>query len=56
MGERFRYWQNAREREVSRIVCHLCEPSAGRGGWQRAEREHERENAVGLRGTVRLVA
>ena len=55
-GECFRYWQNAREREISRIVCHLCEPSAARGGWQRTEREHQRENAVGLRGTVRLVA
>jgi hypothetical protein len=55
-GERFRYWRNARERDASRIVCHLCEPSAARGGWQRTEREHQRENAVGLRGTVRLVA
>jgi hypothetical protein len=55
-GERFRYWRNARERDASRVVCHLCEPSAARGGWQRLEREHQRENAVGLRGTVRLVA
>jgi hypothetical protein len=55
-GERFRYWRNARERHASRVVCHLCEPSAVRGGWQRLEREHQRENAVGLRGTVRLVA
>jgi len=55
-GERFRYWRNARERDTSRIVCHLCEPSAARGGWQRTERELQRENAVGLRGTVRLVA
>jgi hypothetical protein len=55
-GERFRYWRNARERDTSRIVCHLCEPSAARGGWLRTERELQRENAVGLRGTVRLVA
>lgn len=55
-GECFRYWRNARERDASRIVCHLCEPSAARGGWQRTEGEHQRENAVGLRGTVRLVA
>jgi hypothetical protein len=55
-GERFRYWRNGRARDTSRIVCHLCEPSAARGGWQRTERELQRENAVGLRGTVRLVA
>ncbi len=54
-GERFRYWQNAEERQVARVVCHLCEPTATRDGWSRTER-HERENAVGLRGTVRLVA
>jgi hypothetical protein len=40
---------------VPRVVCHLCEPVATRDGWSRTER-HERENAVGLRGTVRLVA
>ena len=54
-GERFRYWQSAEERQVPRVVCHLCEPTASRDGWSRTER-HERENAVGLRGTVRLVA
>jgi hypothetical protein len=54
-GERFRYWQSAEERRVSRIVCHLCEPTASRDGWSRTGRA-ERENAVGLRGTVRLVA
>ncbi|HSK16794.1 MAG TPA: hypothetical protein VK915_11575 [Gaiellaceae bacterium] len=54
-GERFRYWEDARERRVSRVVCGLCEPSAARDGWKRTDRE-ERENAVGLRGSVRLVA
>ena len=54
-GERFRYWRNGAARDVSRIVCHLCEPSAAHGGWQRTERA-ERENSVGLRGTVRRVA
>lgn len=54
-GERFRYWRNAEERQVARIVCNLCEPSASRGGWERTDRQ-ERENAVGLRGSVRLVA
>jgi hypothetical protein len=28
---------------------------ANRGGWERTDRQ-QRENAVGLRGTVRLVA
>jgi hypothetical protein len=54
-GERFRYWENAEERHVARVVCHLCEPTATRDGWARTDR-NERENAVGLRGTVRLVA
>jgi hypothetical protein len=54
-GERFRYWENGEERYAARVVCHLCEPVATRDGWSRTDR-HERENAVGLRGTVRLVA
>jgi hypothetical protein len=54
-GERFRYWRSIEERQVPRVVCHLCEPAATRDGWARTERA-ERENAVGLRGTVRLVA
>jgi hypothetical protein len=54
-GERFRYWRSIDERKVLRIVCHLCEPTAAEGGWSRTGRS-ERENAVGLRGTVRLVA
>jgi hypothetical protein len=56
-GERYRYWRSVEARPSARIVCSLCEPDARRGGWLRAaERESERENAVGLRGTVRLVA
>jgi hypothetical protein len=56
-GERFRYWRNGQTREVARVVCSLCEPEARRDGWLHApERDPERENAVGLRGTVRLVA
>jgi hypothetical protein len=54
-GERFRYWRSIDERQVARIVCELCEPVANRGGWERTDRQ-QRENAVGLRGTVRLVA
>jgi hypothetical protein len=41
---------------VARIVCGLCEREAARDGWSRTEREPGHENAVGLRGTVRLVA
>ena len=56
-GERFRYWRNAAARQTARVVCSLCEPGAQREGWLRAaERTSERENAVGLRGSVRLVA
>lgn len=55
-GERFRYWRSLQERPVARVVCHLCEPEATRDGWQRTDRPQEVENAVGLRGTVRLVA
>jgi hypothetical protein len=56
-GERFRYWRNVEARQAARVVCSLCEGEAHRGGWARAaERDVERENAVGLRGTVRLVA
>lgn len=54
-GERFRYWERAQENHVARVVCHLCEPEATREGWSRTGRA-ERQNAVGLRGTVRLVA
>jgi hypothetical protein len=56
-GESYRYWRSLEVRPVARVVCGLCEPDARREGWLRAvEREAERENAVGLRGTVRLVA
>jgi hypothetical protein len=55
VGERFRYWHGAEDRRIPRVVCHLCEPAASLDGWSRTER-NERENAVGLRGTVRLVA
>lgn len=54
-GECFRYWRNGSAGDVSRVVCHLCEPSAAHGGWQRTGRA-ERESSVGLRGTVRRVA
>jgi hypothetical protein len=54
-GERFRYWERAQEHHVARVVCHLCEPAAAQEGWSRTDRA-ERQNAVGLRGTVRLVA
>jgi hypothetical protein len=54
-GERYRYWRGVEERQAQRAVCHLCEPAADRDGWSRTGRQ-ERENAVGLRGTVRLVA
>ena len=54
-GERFRYWENAEERHVARVVCHLCEPTATRDGGARTD-IHERENAVVLCGTVRLFA
>jgi hypothetical protein len=55
-GERFRYWRGGDPRPVARIVCSLCESEAAREGWRRTERAPEHENAVGLRGTVRLVA
>lgn len=56
VGERFRYWQGAEDRRrIPRVVCHLCEPAASLDGWSRTG-QNERENAVGLRGTVRLVA
>lgn len=41
---------------VTRAVCALCEPRAAAEGWERAQIEHEREGAGGLRSTVRLVA
>jgi hypothetical protein len=55
-GERYRYWRSADARPVARVVCGLCEGEAARDGWRRAEREPGQQNAVGLRGTVRLVA
>jgi hypothetical protein len=55
-GESFRYWRNARQRAHASAVCSLCEAEATREGWLRAERAPGNENAVGLRGTVRLVA
>lgn len=55
-GERFRLWEGAERRRTSRPVCSLCEPAALQEGWLRAVQHHERENAVGLRGTVRKVA
>jgi hypothetical protein len=55
-GERFRYWRNAGRRARECAVCTLCEAEAKREGWLRADRAPGQENAVGLRGTVRLVA
>jgi hypothetical protein len=56
-GERYRYWRSRERRSSARVVCQVCEPAAERDGWLRAvERLPEHENAVGLRGTVRLVA
>ncbi|MGH2996645.1 MAG: hypothetical protein ACRDON_02620 [Gaiellaceae bacterium] len=55
-GERYRYWENVDQGSTARVVCGLCEGGAARDGWRRAEREPERENAVGLRPVVRLVA
>jgi hypothetical protein len=55
-GERYRYWENGDQGAAARIVCGLCEGGAARDGWRRTEREPERENAVGLRPVVRLVA
>jgi hypothetical protein len=55
-GERFRYWRNAEQRVHACAVCSLCEAEAAREGWRRSDRTPGHENAVGLRGTVRLVA
>ena len=55
-GERFRLWQAEASAERRRAVCGLCEREAAREGWVRVVQPMERENAVGLRGTVRLVA
>jgi hypothetical protein len=54
-GERFRYWRGARGRARDHIVCGLCERNASKDGWLRSNRAPGHENAVGLRGTVRLV-
>jgi hypothetical protein len=56
-GERFRLWKGGRPLRSGRPVCGLCEPVAKREGWLReVEVPHERENANGLSGSVRLVA
>jgi hypothetical protein len=55
-GERFRLWQAHASTERRRAVCGLCEGEAAREGWVRVVQPMARENAVGLRGTVRLVA
>jgi hypothetical protein len=55
-GERFRFWRAPVEHRDGVAVCELCEARARVLGWERASREPERENAIGLRGTVRLVA
>ena len=57
-GERFRYWQSVEERQVARVVCHLCEPTATRDGWARTERARarERRRAARDRSARRLAA
>jgi hypothetical protein len=55
-GERFRLWEGGSPQRTGRPVCGLCEPAAKREGWLRAVSSQERENANGLRGSVRLVA
>jgi hypothetical protein len=55
-GEGFRYWQVRLESPGGRVVCLLCEGEAALEGWQRTVQAVSRENAVGLRNTVRRVA
>jgi hypothetical protein len=56
-GERYRFWRARDGRASARVICYLCEAVAERDGWLRApERRPGHENAVGLRGSVRLVA
>jgi hypothetical protein len=55
-GERFRLWQADVSAERRRAVCGLCEREAAREGWVPVAQPMARESAVGLRGTVRLVA
>jgi hypothetical protein len=55
-GERFRFWQGGAAQRAARPVCNLCEPTAKREGWLRDVTQHARENANGLRSSVRLVA
>jgi hypothetical protein len=55
-GEQFRFWNGGSPPRPGRPVCGLCEPAAKREGWLREVTPHERENANGLSGSVRLVA
>ena len=55
-GEQFRYWRSLRAEGSGTPICALCEQAVRELGWQLAGRAVGRENAVGLRGTVRLVA
>jgi hypothetical protein len=55
-GESFRLWNGGSPPRSDRPVCVLCEPTATRDGWLRQVTPHERENANGLSGSVRLVA
>ena len=54
-GEEFRYWRSLGAERDGFPVCALCERDAQGLGWKLAERPPDRENAVGLRGTVRPV-
>jgi hypothetical protein len=55
-GERFRLWHRGSPPRAGRVVCALCEPAANLEGWLREVAPSERENATGLRGSVRRVA
>ena len=55
-GERYRFWRTPAGSRLEQAVCGPCEREAAAAGWVREARPPARENAIGLRGTVRLVA
>jgi hypothetical protein len=55
-GEQYRFWRAPRESRAEQPVCGPCERRVAAAGWARAARPPGRENAIGLRGAVRLVA